>query len=175
MWLAAGVLNHLYQEAPCERQAAEGGPSVPRKTGGAAGRMGDARRKGACAVLRTSDGRAYPRQCAPGLVVCPDALPAILWECIQSTSGGDKPFNLTCCGPASQEPLQPLVVVQRASLRIIISSIQAATTIIHIGLIWVKRLHPGCAHSLRPVNGAGCRTLLKDWGLLKSVRGRIPS
>lgn len=67
----ATVLDPLHQGVPCGQQVAEGGPSVPRRTGGAAGRAGTAQRKGAGVVLRASDGRVYPRQCGPGPFCCP--------------------------------------------------------------------------------------------------------
>ena len=81
----AAVLEQLYQRVSCERQAAEGGPSVPRRTDGAAGRAGGARGKGAGVVLRASNGRVYPRECGPGPLSSPDLLRAILWKCHRPT------------------------------------------------------------------------------------------
>ena len=73
LWLTAGP---TVSRVPCERQAAEGGPSVPLRAGGAAGCAGTARGKGAGAVLRASNGRVYPKQCAPSPLSFPDPLRA---------------------------------------------------------------------------------------------------
>ena len=112
MWLMTGVPDQLNKGVPCERQAVEIGPTVPRKTGGAAGRMGNAGRKGAGAVLTASNGRVYPRECASCLSSSPKPLRAILWECYQLKACGVDDSRIQSYGPGAEQPLQTWIFSQ---------------------------------------------------------------